>query len=178
MSGKEKGFKAGQSGGVMVEAVLWLSFLVVLIPSIIEMFFLSNTYLGLSQITREALLTQITIPNSALSPQEYHLVSDEGVPPSAAQQLSELKLCCVLPECNRYKPGFTKECAHTVVKWRIRRLIESNQIKVKPENLTIKTAQLANNVMSIDIEAAYDGMFWLFDGIKLHGRANGGYVGL
>ena len=164
------------TGGIVVEAVLWLAFLALLIPNIIEFVFLSNTYIALSQITREAVLTEVSVPSSALT-SGPPMVSIDSPPPSFVSQESGIQNCLVAPAYREFVPGFDRSCLHTLVAWRVRRLIESNRVRLRPEDLKIVTRYTADNVMSVEIEAKYRGLFWLFDGIPLHGVASGGYVG-
>lgn len=166
-----------QNGGVIIEASVWIAFFALLVPVLTDIFFISNTRLSLNQIAREALVTEISYPESLvnLNVQYTHETTDNS-PPTRAQELADLD-ACTNGSVYRNKNNFSIDCAHKFIKWRIRRLIESHELRVKPENITFGTYLDHNGIMSVMIETSYDSFSFFFKNKRLKTMATARYMG-
>lgn len=102
--------RSSQSGGALLEATLLLPVLALVVFGLMQMLNISQTYLSLNMIAREAILPASTTTNASQGEQI-------NLSPSAADIESCLQAATP-----------AGSCAHLIAHWRIRKLLESNRL--------------------------------------------------
>lgn len=178
----------GSRGAVMAEAAICLPLLVLMFAGMVDMLFLSSTYMSMSQIAREAVLSGSALSDIAELNSTTTSVSSSGSASNNGTVPAELAACYSDPDLQNYRPleptstpneslrerGLAGTCAARVINWRVQKLAETNKLRIKPESLTVSVAPLAVDThtrIAITISASYDGIFWLLNGTHVETQA-------
>ena len=99
-----------QSGGALIETTLVLPVLLLVVFGISRFLYISQTYLSLNLISREAVLPASTTANASHGERV-------NLDPTSA----EVEVCLQSASPNG-------DCAHIIAHWRIRKLLKSNHL--------------------------------------------------
>lgn len=165
-----------QSGTVMIEACLWVAFFAFLIPVLADTFFLTNAYLSLNQITRQAIVTEMEYPESLANVGQFSAATPSSDAPTISEELAKLDACT---QGHLYKQAdnFQPYCAQAFVEWRIRRLIESHDVKILPENIRVETSMDMNKLMTVKLVTTFDAYSFFFKGKRITNTASASFIG-
>jgi hypothetical protein len=148
----------GEAGISVIEFAVFLPLLTLLFAAIIDIFVISVTYLDLSHISREGLLSGTSTSVMA------------GSQSNLNPTLSQYKACLE----NTANPA----CAHTIIHWRIRRMFESNHMRVPTSSLQIFSVfDGSNNTVRVEVRCSYNGYLGFFKGVTLSGKATASHIG-
>lgn len=149
----------GSAGGAAgVEAVLVLPLLVLLFFGVADVYFYTNTYLAFVQIGREAVLT--------------------GVFSSGADSVAD-DLDPSLADYNACEPDPSGDCMHTVIHWRVRRLVESHSPRIVEGTLGIRSSgSAATKEVTALVSGTYRSLFPLFSGVPVRAEVKATSLGV
>lgn len=110
--------KKFQKGTALTEAVIVLPVLLIILGILIDTYYIVHAYEALNRATREAMIIGSVL-------QEL-----EGQRQNISSNLNEYNNCLTAPN---------NDCAHRLIHWRVRRILESQNSGIKDNSLDIKT---------------------------------------
>ncbi len=110
--------KKYQKGTALTEAVIVLPVLVIILGILIDTYYIVHAYEALNRATREAMIIGSVLQKL------------EGQQQNISSNLNQYENCLTAHNIH---------CAHMLIHWRVRRILESQNSGIKDDSLDIKT---------------------------------------
>lgn len=150
----------------MVETALVMSFLIFMLFSSIDLYFLSSAYSTYSQIAREGVLTGIRM-GSLFNPTACS-GSEPGVIQSNLHALDSAYSNCK----NGDTPLIT--CGHYLVQWRLKKALDAfKSSRVTSSNVTTRCMTLPRKAIEVQLEGSFTGFSPIFKNLTIRVRQRG-----
>jgi hypothetical protein len=150
--------KRAAAGGVLVEAVLCIPFIILLVMSAADFYFIFDTYSSLSLSSQEALFGGIGSTGTS------------GTRNNLNPSLTSYNDCLAAPT--------QPDCGHTLLHWRGRRLMETYQARFVTGTLGIQSSYVpASRSYELTLSAEYSAFSPWLDGVVLRKKFGNVYAG-
>ena len=151
-----------QRGAAMVEMALVMIFLIFMVFSSIDLYFLSSAYSTYSQIAREGVMSGIRM-NSSFS-------TTNGS--CTAGGVTKTTFNGAYTECDGPSPSST--CGHNLVHWRIKKAIDVyHSSRVSGPGITTLCIGSGTNSLEVELSATFNGYSPVFKNIAIRVRQRG-----
>jgi len=138
---REKTRPPGEEGAIWIESCIAIIFLCAVTFSTVEFFFIADSYMTLSQTVREAAYAGIS--------SQGHLGREENLNPDV-----DLYNGCMA------NTSTSTQCAHVIVHWRVRRLVETHVPRIIPSSLNIISSfDVGTGYFTVKVDMRYKPLF-------------------
>lgn len=158
-----------QRGAAMVETALVMGFLIFMIFSSIDLYFLSAAYSTYSQIAREGVMTGMRMDSLFNTANGSCTVNTNGVTHTDLQNVS--------PRYQNCADGQQSTCGHYVVHWRIKKALDTyRSSRVSNPSMSSTCRESGTKSIEVRLSATFNGYSPAFKNIAISVRQRGEMV--
>jgi Flp pilus assembly protein TadG len=158
-----------QRGAAMVGTALVMGFLIFMIISSIDLFFLSAAYSTYSQIAREGVIAGVRMDSFFNSKNGSCDVSTNGVTHTDLQNVS--------PQYQNCADGQLGTCGHYALHWRIKKALDAfRSTRVSNPSMSTTCRELGTKSIEVRLDATFNGYSPAFRNIAISVRQRGEMV--
>ena len=158
-----------QRGAAMVETALVMGFLIFMIFSSVDLFFLSAAYSTYSQIAREGVMAGMRMDSLFNSTNGSCSVSTNGVTHPDLQNVS--------PQYQNCADGQLSTCGHYLVQWRIKKALDGfRSSRVSNPGMSTTCRESGTKSIEVRLSATFNGYSPAFKNIAISVRQRGEMV--
>ncbi len=156
----------------MVETALVMGFLIFMVFSTLDLYFLSAAYSTYSQIAREGVLTTVRMDSLFIDS-----TTDDSLDSCSSAGVEKLDLQSSSPTYENCGPGGPTTCGHYLAQWRLKKAIDT-VTSSRISNPSMKTTCRVSGTKSIEVElsANFTGFSPVFKNILIKVRQRGEMV--